>query len=532
MPGAAVDAVVIGAGPNGLVAANLLADRGWDVLVCETAPTPGGAVRSEELIEPGFVNDVFSAFYPLGAASPVIRSLQLEQFGLRWRSAPYALAHPTLDGTCPVLSTDINETAASLDEYAPGDGDGDAWRALFARWQRLRSGLIDGLFTPIPPLRATARLALASRHDGPLRLARFALLPARRLVTEEFTSPQARRLFTGSAMHADLSPDQTLSGFFGFVLNCLGQEIGWPVPEGGAGRLTDALVARLQAHGGHVRCNAPVGRVLISDGRATGVRAGGEEIAVTRAVLADVDAPRLYRDLVGLEHLSARTRDDLRRFEFDHGVFKIDWNLDAPVPWTAEGARRAGVVHVAESLDSMTETRAQIARRLLPAEPLLLVGQQSMTDPTRMPAGKETLWAYSHVPRTISGDAAGEIAIEGEFDASTRERFADRMQARIEALAPGFCSSIRGRHVMAPADLQTRDGNLVGGAINGGTGQLYQQLVFRPLPGLGRPETPVRGLYLASASAHPGGGVHGACGSNAARAALLHDRLRSARPGH
>ncbi len=529
MPDAAAEAVVIGAGPNGLVAANLLADRGWDVLVCEAASTPGGAVRSEALIEPGFVNDVFSAFYPLGAASPVIRSLQLERFGLRWRRAPYALAHPTLDGTCPVLSTDMEETAASLDAFAPGDGD--AWRALFARWQRLRGGLIDGLFTPIPPLRATARLALASRHDGPLRLARFALLPARRLVTEEFTSPQARRLFTGSAMHADLSPDQTLSGFFGFVLNCLGQEIGWPVPEGGAGRLTDALVARLQAKGGRVRCNAPVDRVLISDGRASGVRAGGEEIAATRAVLADVDAPRLYRELVGLEYLSPRVRDDLKRFEFDHGVFKIDWTLDAPVPWTAEAARRAGVVHITESLDAMTETRAQIARGLLPSEPLLLVGQQSMTDPTRMPEGKETLWAYAHVPRTIRGDAADEITIDGAFDASTRERFADRMQARIEALAPGFCSSIRGRHVMAPADLQARNGNLVGGAINGGTGQLYQQLVFRPLPGLGRPETPVRGLYLASASAHPGGGVHGACGSNAARAVLWHDRLRSTRSG-
>jgi len=519
--------VVIGAGPNGLVAANLLADRGWDVLVCEAAPTPGGAVRSAELVEPGFVNDVFSAFYPLGAASPVMRALRLEDHGLRWRRAQYALAHPTLDGTCPVLSTDLDETAASLDRYAAGDGD--AWRGLFARWKRLRGGLLDGLFTPIPPVRATARLAFASLHDGPVRLARFALLPARRLVTEEFESPQARRLFTGSAMHADLSPDQTLSGIFGFILNCLGQEIGWPVPEGGAGRLTDALVARLEAKGGRVQCNAPVDRVLIRDGRAVGVRAGGEEIAAQRAVVADVDAPRLYLELVGRENLSARMQDDLRRFEFDHGVFKIDWTLDAPVPWTAPEARRSGVVHVAESLDSMTQTRAQIARGCLPSEPLLLIGQQSMTDPTRMPAGRETLWAYTHVPRTIHADAAGEIAIDGAFDAAACERFADRIQGRIEMLAPGFTASIRGRHVMTPADLEARDGNLVGGAINGGTSQLHQQLVFRPLPGWGRPETPIRGLYLGSASAHPGGGVHGACGANAARAALWHDRLRRRR---
>jgi phytoene dehydrogenase-like protein len=519
-----VDAIVIGAGPNGLVAANLLADRGWEVVVYEAAPTPGGAVRSEELIEPGFVNDVGSAFYPLAAASPVVQRLHLERYGLTWKRAPVVLAHPAPDGTCPIISQDLDETAANLDHFHPGDGD--AWRQLFARWQRMRDGLLSGLFTPIPPIRATAKLAFATRHEGPIRFARFALLPVRRLVTEEFGSEAARRMFAGSALHADLAPGDVLSGFFGWILNSLGQDVGWPVPEGGAGRLAAALVARLVDKGGRVVCDAPVDHVIVRDKRAVGVRVRGEEIGAARAVLADVDAPRLLLDLVGKEHLAARTIDDLRRFTWDQSAFKVDWTLNTPVPWTAPDARRAGTLHVVESLDGLIESRAQIMQGLIPSRPFLIVGQQSMTDPSRAPAGRETLWAYTHLPREIKGDAARELS--PELDASTVQRLADRMQARIEELAPGFTSTIRGRHVLTPADLQQRDGNLVGGAVNGGTAQLFQQLVFRPTPGLGRPETPIRGLYLASASAHPGGGVHGACGSNAARAAIAHDRVRRA----
>lgn len=517
------DAVVIGAGPNGLVAANLLADRGWSVVVCEAEPTPGGAVRSCELIEPGFVNDMFSAFYPLAAASPVVARLHLEEHGLRWLEAPIVLAHPASDGSCPVLSTDVAATAASLDSYRRGDGD--SWHAMFEQWIRVRDALIDALFTPIPPLGASVRLALGTRHYGLIRFARFAILSARRLVTEEFASDEARRLFTGCALHADLSPEEVLSGFFGFVLAMLGQEVGWPVPEGGAGRLAEALVRRLESRGGRVECNARVDNIVVRNGRAVGVRVGNTELTATRAVLADVDAPRLFLSLVGPEHLPPRVVEDLtKRYMWDHSVFKVDWTLNGPVPWTALDARRAGTLHIVESVDALTESRAQIARGLVPDEPFLLVGQQSMTDPTRAPSGCETLWAYTHLPRTIKGDAAGELGTT--IDAGFRERFADRIQHRIETLAPGFESSIRGRHIFSPADLQHNDSNLVGGAINGGTAQLFQQLIFRPTPRFGRPETPVKGLYLASASAHPGGGVHGACGSNAARAALLHDRIR------
>jgi phytoene dehydrogenase-like protein len=516
------DAVVIGAGPNGLVAANLLADRGWSVTVLEAAPQPGGAVQSGELIEPGFVNDIFSAFYPFAMASPAIRALKLEEFGLRWCRAPVVLAHPASDGSCPILSMDIDETAASLDASCPGDGD--AWRRLYDRWSRLRDPLLAALFTPTPPITASARLAVNAWSDGWTRVARFALLSVRRMGQEEFGSDAARRLLAGSALHADLAPEAVLGGFFAWVLCALGQDVGWPVPEGGSGRLTAALVDRLRSRGGEIVCDAPVDRIVIRDRRAVAVRSRGEEIRATRAVLADVAAPSLYLDLVGAEHLPARVVDDVRRFEWDNGTVKVDWNLDNPIPWTAAPARRAGTLHLAESVDALTESSSLLARGLVPARPFLIMGQQSMTDPTRMPAGAETVWAYTHVPRTIRGDAAG--VLDGPLDRSGLEQIADRMQAEIERLAPGFGASVRGRHVMGPDDLAARNANLAGGAIGAGTSQLYQQLVFRPIPGLGRPETPIRGLYLASASAHPGGGVHGACGANAARVAVAHDRIR------
>ena len=521
------DAVVIGAGPNGLVAANVLADRGWSVTVLEAASEPGGAVRSAELIEPGFVNDLFSAFYPFAFVSPAIKSLGLEEYGLRWRRAPLVLAHPASDGTCPVLSTDLDETAASLDKCHPGDGD--AWRRLHERWSRMRDPLLGALFTPTPPIIASAKLAASTWSDGWTRVARFALLSVRRMGEEEFESDAARRLLAGSALHADLSPEAVLSGFFAWVLCELGQDVGWPVPEGGAGQLTAALVARLRARGGEVVCDSPADRIVVRDRRAVAVRTRGEEVRATRAVLADVGAPALYLDLVGAEHLSPKVVDDVRRFIWDNATVKVDWNLDRPIPWTSESARRAGTLHLAESVDSLTESTSELARGLVPATPFLVMGQQSMTDPTRMPPGTETVWAYSHVPREIRADAADEITISREgpgLDRSGLERFADRMQREIEPLAPGFTASIRGRHVMGPGELEARNANLVGGAIGAGTSQLYQQLVFRPVPGLGRPETPIRGLYLASASAHPGGGVHGACGAIAARVAIAHDRVR------
>ncbi|HVF74652.1 MAG TPA: NAD(P)/FAD-dependent oxidoreductase [Acidimicrobiales bacterium] len=503
------DAVIIGSGPNGLVAANLLADEGWDVVVLEATATPGGAVQSAELIEPGYVNDVFSAFYPLAAASPVMRTLNLERHGVRWRHAPLVLAHPALDGTCPVISRDLDETAASLDAYSPGDGA--AWRRLFALWERIGPPMTEALMDPFPPVRAGLKTLGRLRPSEIVRFARFMLLPVRRMAEEEFDGEPARRLLAGNALHTDLFPESTLSGLFGWLLACLGQDVGWPVPEGGAGALTNALVRRLEQSGGKVLVDHPVAQVVVRNGRATAVRThDGTEFDARRAIVADVNAPFLYLDLVGTEHLPSRAADDIRRFQWDNPTVKVDWNLDGPIPWTAEPARRAGTVHVAESIDALTRTSVDLATGQIPADPFLILGQQSMTDPTRQPAGKETAWAYTHVPaRTLDAEAV-----------------ADRMEERVEELAPGFRGLIRGRHILSPSELQSRNPNLRGGATNGGTAQLHQQVVFRPTPGLGRAETPIGGLYLGSSSAHPGGGVHGACGANAAKAALWARRTR------
>jgi phytoene dehydrogenase-like protein len=515
------DAVVIGSGPNGLVAANILADEGWDVLVLEAQPDPGGAVRSGELTEPGFTHDRFSAFYPLGAASPVIRSLHLEDFGLRWRHAPLALAHPTPDGACAVLSTNLDETAASLDNYAPGDGDG--WRELYARWQRVGRHLIDALLTPFPPVRAGARLAAALGPREWARFARFVLLPVRAMAEEVFTGAGGALLLAGNTLHTDLGPEMTLGGFYGWVLACLGQENGFPVPEGGAGRLTDALVRRLEARRGRVVCSTPVVGIEVRGRRAVAVRTeSGDEIRVRRAVLADVGAPALYGSLVRAEHLPRRVLDGMRGFTYDHATVKIDWALDGGIPWTAEPAARAGTVHLGESLDHLTEFSAQLATGQIPARPFVLVGQLTTSDPTRSPAGTEAVWAYTHVPRRVKGDVAGDLS--GKWDERETEAFVARVERELEMRAPGFSERIVGRHVLTPAGLEAADANLVNGAVNGGTAQLHQQLIFRPTIGLGRAETPIRGLFLASASAHPGGAVHGACGANAARAALFAER--------
>lgn len=518
------DAVVIGAGPNGLVAANLLADRGWEVTVLEAQPEPGGAVKSAELIEPGFVNDVFSAFYPLAVASPVLRSLSLEAHGLRWCRAPVALAHPAADGTCPAVCTDLDETAASLETRTTGDGD--AWRDLYAQWERIGGPLVEALLSPFPPVRGGMRLLGATRPSELMDLVRLLVLPVRRLGEEEFAGESARRLLAGCALHTDVSPESPAGGLVGWLLAAIGQERGWPVPEGGAGRLTDALVSRLTAAGGELRCSTPVTGIVVRDGTAVAVRtAAGDEVEARRAVLADVAAPALYRDLVGEEHLPGRVVRALDRFQWDHATVKVDWTLDAPIPWAAEAARRAGTVHVADSVDTLTLRTAQLQLGLVPDPLFLIVGQQGRADPTRAPAGKEAAWAYAHVPQNVRGDA-GDDGITGAWDDADARRMADRIEKEVERLAPGFRALVRGRHVLTPRSLEEADANLHGGATNGGTSQLHQQLVFRPTPGLGRAGTAVRRLFLASSSAHPGGGVHGACGANAARAALGADRFR------
>jgi phytoene dehydrogenase-like protein len=514
----APDALVIGAGPNGLVAANVLADAGWSVEVLEAQPEPGGAVRSGELTLPGYVHDRFSSFYPLGVASPAMRAMDLEAHGVRWRYPELPVAHPASDGSVAYVGRDVEETAAALRAFDPADGD--AWRRLYAHWERLGDALLEALFAPFPPLRGGLRLARRLGPRGALDFARFGLLPVRRLGEEWFAGEGGRRLLAGNALHADFSPEHPGGGIYGWVLVGLAQQFGFPVPEGGSGRVTDALVRRLRQRGGRVRCDARVDEIVVRRGRAVGVRiAGGEGVGARRAILADVSAPALYLELLDRGHVPARVLSALERFQRGNATFKVDWALDGPVPWLAAETARAGTVHLAESVDELTRTAAQLILREVPSAPFLVCGQYARADPTRAPAGKEVFWSYTHVPQAVVRDA-GDAGITGTWDERERESFADRIAGQIERVAPGFRDRVAARAITAPQDFEAQDANLVGGALNGGTAELHQQLVLRPIPGLGRAETPVPGLYLASASAHPGGGVHGGCGAIAARAAL------------
>jgi phytoene dehydrogenase-like protein len=500
------DAVVVGAGPNGLVAANLLADAGWSVALLEAAPQPGGAVRSAELA-PGFLTDLCSAFYPLAAASPVLRDLDLHEHGLTWRHAPAVVAHVTPDDRCVVLSRDLATTARSVAEFAPADGE--AWERMSAEWARIREDFLETVLRPFPPVRAGLRLARSLGTADAMRLARMVVQPARRLGEERFAGEGARLLLAGNALHTDLGPDEAGSAVFGWMLSMLGQEVGFPVPEGGAGRITDALVSRLARRGVRVDCDRRVAQVLMTNGRAVGVRdAAGDPVLARRAVLADIAAPLLYRELVGVEHLPPRFVEDLDRFEWDDATVKVDWALDGPIPWTAAGARDAGTVHLGADMRGMRSFAADLAGARVPTEPFLLLGQMTTADPTRSPAGTESAWAYTHVPRDLGWDAEDLAA------------HVDRIEATVERNAPGFRQLVRARLVQGPDDLQAGDANLVQGAINAGSAAMHQQLFFRPVPGLARADTPIDGLFLAGASAHPGGAVHGGAGANAARAAL------------
>jgi phytoene dehydrogenase-like protein len=522
--GSTYDAVVVGAGPNGLVAANHLLDAGWSVLVLEAQPEVGGAVRSARDVHPDFVHDTFSSFYPLAKASPVMGHLGLEEHGLRWRHAPAVLGHPTADGEWALLHRDRERTAVGLDKQHPGDGD--AWLELCERWDLIGDDLVGALMSPFPPVRSGLRILTRLRAAGGLDLARLLLTPAADIGRTYFGGRSPGLLLCGNGGHADIPLDATGSGLMAVLLAMLGQTVGFPVPEGGARELARALARRVESLGGVIRTSTRVNGIDVRDGRAAAVRTEDEDLVpVGRAVLADVVAPRLFGDLVAAEDLPERVRRGMRRFQLDPGTVKVDWALDGPVPWASPPEAAPGTVHVADSVEQIAEASGQISAGTIPAAPFLLVGQMSVADPTRSPPSTEALWAYTHVPQQVMRDA-GDDGLRGTWDESERERFADRMQARIERLAPGFGACIRARRVLGPRELETRDENLVGGAINGGTSALHQQLLFRPVPGTGRAETGIGGLYLASASAHPGGGVHGAPGMNAARAALAHDRTR------
>jgi phytoene dehydrogenase-like protein len=501
------DAVVVGSGPNGLVAAITLARAGRSVLVVEAAPALGGALQTAELTLPGFQHDVFSAVHPAAVASPVLAALELERHGLRWIHPELAMAHPFVDGRAAVLSRSISRTRASLDALSPGDGA--RWQALVApylrRWDAVRATMLGGF----PPVRGGARLAAGLRLSGTLEFARLLLMPADGLAAEVFAGEGAAWLY-GSSLHADAPLDGGGSAIAGFWLALMGHAVGWPSAEGGAGRVTDALVACLHAHGGQTRVDAAATRIVARRGRVCAVTLAGGETVAARIVVATTTPHELVR-LAGDALGDAYVRRALR-FRYGPRTVKLDWALDTPIPWRSEEARRAGTVHVGGTVAELRAAQHELATGRLPEQPFLLCGQQSIADPSRAPSGKHTAWAYTHVPPGVDWPRE-------------REPFADTIERWIERFAPGFRERVLARHVLAPEDLERRNRNLVGGDVGAGSYAL-DQLVFRPVPSLHPYATPVRGLYVGGASSFPGAAVHGVCGHAAAKAALRGARLR------
>jgi len=497
-----MDAAVIGSGPNGLAAAAALARRGWRVVVLESQQRPGGALWSLPLTRPGFVHDVGAAFFPFAQDSPVFKGLDLVGAGLRWTHAERESCHPAPDGSCATICRDPERSAIN---FGP---DGDAWRR-FALWQRsMGPRLAEALLSPLPAFGAAWRLGFANI----LHMAMCGLDTTAHLSSRFFTTEAARRVIPGLALHVDLGPDDIAGGGLGLVLALLSSSGGFGVPAGGARAITDAMLTRLREAGGEVRLGQRVERIIVRQGKAVAVRTATDEIRVSKAVLADVSPRALATHLLegaGADRLRAR----MKRFRLGWGTFKMDWALSGPVPWRSPQARLSAVVHAGDSVADLRRFTRQVRAGHLPDNPYLVIGQQSLCDPSRAPVGCHTLWAYSRVPSRLEGGWA-----------AARETFADAVERRIEGLAPGFRALILGRSIASPRDLEDMDENLVGGDLGGGSAQLDQQLFLRPaFPYFGY-RMPVKGLYLCSASTHPGAGVHGACGHNAAMAALADAR--------
>ena len=463
------DAVVVGSGPNGLAAAIVVAEAGRSVLLVEAAETVGGGMRSAELTQPGFVHDVCSAIHPLAEGSPFFRRLPLERHGLELIHPPAPLAHPLDDGSAVMLERSLDDTAAGL------GADGLAYRRLFAPLVREADSLLPLLLAPFPVPRR------------PLLLARFGL-PALRSaasLAKRFETDRARALFAGVAAHSIQPLTRSLTASFGLVLCLLGHSHGWPYPRGGSQRIADALAAHLRALGGEIETGRRLGSI--------------DELPKARAVLLDV-TPRQVLGLTGDRLPDAYARR-LRRYRYGPGVFKLDWALDGPVPWTAAECGRAGTVHVGGTLEEITASEEAVWQRRHPERPFVLLAQHSLHDSSRAPAGKHTLWGYCHVPN------------------GSTEDMTERIERQIERFAPGFRDRILARSARGPADLERYNENYVGGDINGGVQDL-RQLWTRPVARLDPYSTPLEGVYICSSSTPPGGGVHGMCGYNAARAAL------------
>lgn len=467
-------ACVIGAGPNGLAAAIVLAQHGLNVTVYEAQPQPGGAVRTLPLTLPGFLHDFGSAVYPFATGSPFFSTLPLSDHGLEWIDSPCPLAHPFQDGTAITLERDLSEAARALGH------DGKAWRKLmqpFAdRWSDLSSEVLR-------PLR------LFPRH--PLLLARFGLLAfcsANKLADNSFRKERTKALFAGLAAHSFLSLDQPLSAGFGILLGAAAHAVGWPIPRRGAQSLTSALCRHLESLGGEIRTGAQVENLA--------------SLPPFDLTLCDV-TPRQMAKMASAK-LSPHYLNQLTNYRYGPGVFKIDYALQNAIPWRAKECERAATVHIGGSAGEIAASEDAIAHGRHSERPYIILVQPSLFDPTRAPAGKHTAWAYCHVPNHSEVDMLPII------------------EAQIERFAPGFRECVLARRVFSPAALEKMDANLIGGDISGGAVDIRQFLVR---PTRRQYATSSKDIYLCSSSTPPGGGVHGMCGYHAARLAI--SRLKS-----
>jgi phytoene dehydrogenase-like protein len=465
------DAIVVGSGPNGLAAAITLAKAGLKTVVREAKPTIGGGLRSSELTLPGFTHDVCSSVHPLAVSSPFFRTLPLAKLGLEWVQPPAALAHPLDGGKSVLLERSLKVTALGLGDGAQG------WLSLHSPFVEAWSGLAWDVLSP--PVRVP-------RH--PILMARFglqALRTATGLARKTLASKEAQALFAGNAAHSFLPLEAPGTAAFGLLLSVTGHAVGWPIAKGGSQKLADALAAYFRMVGGEIQTDAPVENL--------------EEVRGARVVILDVGPRQLAK--IGANRLPEKYRRALERYRYGAAAFKIDWALDGPVPWTARHCARAATVHLGGTLEEISASEAVHVRGEVHDRPFVLFVQPTLFDPSRAPPGKHIAWAYCHVPNGCTLNLTSHI------------------ENQVERFAPGFRDRILARSILTPADFERRNANLIGGDINGGMMDL-RQVFARPVPSLTPYRTPLRGVYLCSASTPPGGGVHGMGGHHAARVAL------------